>query len=71
MNMPFGRHKGTALAELPFDYLRWLVSLDDLREPLRSAVLDELEGRCHVVRSPLPGVPIPDSRRDSSPPAGA
>jgi hypothetical protein len=36
--MPFGKHKGVELADLPNDYLAWLIDLDDLREPLRSAV---------------------------------
>jgi hypothetical protein len=58
MTMPFGKFKGWALAELPDDYLRWLVSLDDLREPLRSAVVSEWTGR---FRGPSTGalVPIP------------
>jgi hypothetical protein len=41
MTMPFGKYKGTEIAELPSDYLLWMLALDDLREPLRSAVLRE------------------------------
>lgn len=36
--MLFGKYRGQLLVELPDSYLRWLVSLDDLREPLRSHV---------------------------------
>jgi hypothetical protein len=39
--MPFGRYRGWSLDELPDDYLEWLDGLDDLREPLRSAVARE------------------------------
>ena len=39
--MPFGRYKGLLLLALPTDYLTWLTSLPDLREPLRSAVVAE------------------------------
>lgn len=43
--MPFGRFKGEPLAEVPTDYLQWLLSLDDLRPELRSAVMAELKTR--------------------------
>lgn len=43
--MPFGKHKGQPLAEVPTDYLRWLTGLDDLREPLYSAAHAELDRR--------------------------
>ena len=39
--MRFGKFKGVLLSDLPDDYLRWLRTLDDLREPLRSAVQAE------------------------------
>ena len=45
MRMPFGRYKGTDLRALPEEYLRWLNSLPELREPLQSAVRTELDNR--------------------------
>ena len=45
MRMPFGKHKGIPLSELPKDYLQWLARLDDLREPLASAIAAELRAR--------------------------
>lgn len=33
--MPFGKHKGTPLQELPASYKSWLMSLDDLDDNLR------------------------------------
>jgi hypothetical protein len=44
--MPFGRHRGVALSELPGGYLRWLgEKLDQWHEPFRSALASELERR--------------------------
>ena len=40
--MPFGKYKGWLLSEIPEAYLTWLNSLDDLRDPLRTAVDREL-----------------------------
>jgi hypothetical protein len=36
--MPFGKHKGENVADLPDDYLEWLHGLDDLHGKLRRAV---------------------------------
>ena len=33
--MPFGKHKGTPLEEVPPDYVRWLLTLEDLDVDLR------------------------------------
>lgn len=41
MRMPFGKFKGVELGDLPDDYLAWLTTLHDLRDPLRSAVATE------------------------------
>ena len=57
MRMPFGRHKGVALDALPLKYLKWLANLDDLREPLASAVyaeMDRREGRHSEPRNERP-----------------
>ena len=45
INMPFGKHKGMPIEELPHAYLLWLRSRPDLWEPLRSAVDDEYRRR--------------------------
>jgi hypothetical protein len=60
--MPFGRYRGWPLDELPDDYLSWVFSLDDLREPLRSAV--EREWRARFGYSTTALVPLP---RDAVP----
>lgn len=39
--MPFGRHRGQTIPDLPDDYLAWLRDFLTLREPLRSAVEHE------------------------------
>lgn len=36
----FGKHKGTALVNLPDDYVNWLLSKDDLDQNLRTALLN-------------------------------
>jgi hypothetical protein len=43
--MPFGKFKGALLRELPDDYLCWLRSECDLREPLRMRVEREYQRR--------------------------
>jgi hypothetical protein len=64
--MPFGRHRGVLLVDLPPDYLTWLLGLE-LREPLRSAVAAEAERRQrnthtpqapHMPRLPRDAVPL-------------
>ena len=42
---PFGKFKGTPLADLPDEYLLWLGCLDDLRQPLLGHVLREMGRR--------------------------
>jgi hypothetical protein len=42
--MPFGKHIGAPLSELPIDYIWWL-NEKDIRDPLRSALDAELERR--------------------------
>jgi Putative quorum-sensing-regulated virulence factor len=41
--MPFGKHKGVAVGALPDDYLRWLITLDNLHGPVAGAVRREAE----------------------------
>lgn len=43
--MPFGQFRGLPIGDLPDDYLDWLMTLDDLREPLRSGVEREWRAR--------------------------
>ena len=45
MRMPFGKHKGEELSSVPIDYLEWLLTLHDLREPLKRSVSEELQQR--------------------------
>jgi hypothetical protein len=42
--MPFGKFKGVPIAEVPAGYLHWLTTTE-LRDPLRAAVVAELERR--------------------------
>jgi hypothetical protein len=44
IRMPFGKHRGEVVTELPDAYLDWLLTRE-LREPLRSAVLAEWRWR--------------------------
>ncbi len=44
MRMPFGKHRGYELSELPDGYLKWLSTLE-LHEPLKRAVDDEIYTR--------------------------
>lgn len=43
--MPFGKHKGTSIENVPDGYLDWLLSLDDLRPPLKDWVAEEAQIR--------------------------
>lgn len=45
MLMPFGKHKGRELAELPDSYLQWLAENIELRQPLLSGVELEFKER--------------------------
>lgn len=42
--MPFGKHKGKPLSKIETTYLDWLIG-KDLRDPLKTAVEQELESR--------------------------
>lgn len=41
--MPFGKHKGQLLKDVPIDYIEWLAGTD-LKEPLKSMVNEILNG---------------------------
>ena len=43
--MPFGKHKGSLLTDLPSEYLLWVGCLPDLRQPLLGAILREMGRR--------------------------
>jgi hypothetical protein len=43
--MPFGKFHNVPLAEIPDDYLEWLLSCDWLHRPLRSHIEAELDAR--------------------------
>ena len=45
MRMPFGKHVGCLLSDIPLSYLRWLSSIDIEDARLRKAVLDEVRQR--------------------------
>ena len=45
MRMPFGKHRGVELRDLPDDYVNWLIGLDDLREPFRTNIFIEHDRR--------------------------
>jgi hypothetical protein len=45
MTTPFGKHQGVEISDLPGGYLRWLADLDDLRDPLKTAVETERSRR--------------------------
>lgn len=59
--MPFGKHIGCAIDELPDGYLKWLRELDDLREPLRWHV--EREYRYRFEGGPDPGDEEPPKQK--------
>jgi len=56
MLMPFGKYKGHDLSTLTDDYLLWLVANIPLRDPLLSAVAQEITERGWDL--PPPAAPI-------------
>ena len=58
MLMPFGKYKGHDLHELPDDYLLWMIANIPLRDPLLSAVTEEITER----DLELPALPTPPQR---------
>jgi hypothetical protein len=45
MRMPFGKHRGKEIRELPDQYIQWILEQEWLRYPLKRQLEDELEGR--------------------------
>ena len=43
--MPFGKHKGVAITELPDNYLDWLLTSCELKGSLRTSLEAEFERR--------------------------
>ncbi len=39
LKMPFGKHKGVRLADLPADYVHWLLNKAEIKDDLRAAVV--------------------------------
>ncbi len=45
LRLPFGKHKGQALSDIPLGYIGWLLQQEWVRPYLRTALENELEGR--------------------------
>ena len=45
VTMPFGKHKGRKLADIPSDYLDWLQTNCDLRPRLKMQIAGEIQRR--------------------------
>jgi hypothetical protein len=57
MRMPFGKYKDHNLDALPDDYLRWVIANIPLREPLWSAITEEMALRGYEELPPPPAPP--------------
>jgi hypothetical protein len=56
-NVPFGKHKGQPIAEVPADYLMWMLSLANLSPDLRTAIKADLVRRQDEAQLHLYGEP--------------
>jgi hypothetical protein len=61
-SMPFGKHAGKPLPDVPTDYLEWALKETKLGSGLRAAVVAELGQRGVAVPAAQPGPP-PACRR--------
>jgi hypothetical protein len=48
--MPFGKHRGEQIAEIPDSYLRWLTSEPGMRQNVKRAAAEELQRRLDLAR---------------------
>jgi hypothetical protein len=55
--MPFGKHKGELISDIPTEYLDWLITTVELRDWLLSAVSEELRARLDEDDEPPGRVP--------------
>jgi uncharacterized protein (DUF3820 family) len=51
MTLPFGKHKGEDIVDVPLDYLQWLEEQDWLQADLRERVQFEIKRRTGDVTS--------------------
>lgn len=72
MTMPFGKHKGEHVNDVPLDYLMWVVENCDLRsETLAAAIHARIHGRqSRTSSSHSPPPPPPPPRPDPGPGTG-
>jgi hypothetical protein len=61
VRMPFGKYKGTLVGALPDDYLHWLATREDLRDPLRAAVRRECRVRNQAPTTSPQAVRLPEA----------
>ncbi len=70
MTMPFGKHKGEHIDDVPLDYLMWVYENCDLRsEALASAISARIRGRQSRTSShspPPPPPPPPPPRQEQA-----
>lgn len=45
LRMPFGKHRGERFADLPWDYLQWVVTKSDLKDDIKASARAELARR--------------------------
>ena len=66
LRMPWGKHKGEELGEIPCGYLAWVLEESDIEEPYRSAVKDELIWRLSLEpTAPPPALAPPEEIADT------
>lgn len=49
---PIGKHKGQPWADLPYDYLQWMVRAQEMEPDLKAAARDEMDRRAFANRRP-------------------